>query len=52
MHLRYEKEIAALLGVPPEVRQGVLLPTAYYKGETFKPAPREPIENVLHVDRW
>jgi nitroreductase len=52
LHLAYEKEVAELLGIPPEVRQGVLLPTAYYTGETFKPAPREPVEKVLHVDRW
>lgn len=52
LHLRYEKEIAALLGIPPHVRQGVLLPTAYYTGETFKPAKREPLDQVLHLDRW
>ncbi len=52
LHLRYEKEIAELLGIPPEVRQGVLLPTAYYTGETFKPARREPLERVVHLDRW
>jgi nitroreductase len=52
LHLAYEKEVAELLGIPPHVRQGVLLPTAYYTGETFKPAPREPVANVLHVDRW
>jgi nitroreductase len=52
LHLAYEKEVAELLGIPPEVRQGVLLPTAYFTGETFKPAPREPLEKVLHVDSW
>jgi nitroreductase len=52
LHLRYEKEISELLGIPPHVRQGVLLPTAYYTGETFKPAPREPLDTVLHLDRW
>lgn len=52
LHLTYEKEISELLGIPPEVRQGVLLPTAYYTGDTFKPAPREPLDTVLHVDRW
>lgn len=52
LHLRYEKEIAALLGIPAHVRQGVLLPTAYYTGETFKPARREPLDDVLHLDRW
>jgi len=52
LHLAYEREVSELLGIPPEVRQGVLLPTAYYTGETFKPAPREPVEKVLHLDRW
>jgi nitroreductase len=52
LHLAYEREISELLGIPPAVRQGVLLPTAYYTGETFKPAPREPVEKVLHIDRW
>jgi nitroreductase len=52
LHLTYEKEIAELLGIPPEVRQGVLLPVAHYTGETFKPAPRQPLDEVLHVDGW
>ncbi len=52
LHLQYEKEIAQLLGIPPNIRQGVLLPTAYFTGETFKPAHREPLETVLHVDGW
>ncbi len=52
LHLAYEKEISALLGIPPNVRQGVLLPTAYFTGETFKPAKREPLGSVLHLDAW
>ncbi len=52
LHLVYEKEVAELLGIPPRVRQGVLLPTAYFKGETFRPAHREPLDTVLHVDHW
>ncbi len=52
LHLQYEREVSQLLGIPAHVRQGVLLPTAYYTGETFRPAPREPLESVLHVDRW
>jgi nitroreductase len=52
LHLRYEREVGELLGIPPHVRQGVLLPTAYYTGETFRPASREPLETVLHLDRW
>lgn len=52
LHLSFEREIAELLGIPPDVRQGVLLPTAYYTGETFRPAPREPLDQVVHLDRW
>ncbi|MDQ4116635.1 MAG: nitroreductase family protein [Actinomycetota bacterium] len=52
LHLRYEKEISALLGVPDGVRQGVLLPVAWTKGTDFKPAPRQPLDEVLHVDGW
>lgn len=52
LHLSYEREIAELLDVPHGVHQGVLIPTAYYTGQTFRPAPREPLEAVLHVDRW
>jgi nitroreductase len=40
LHLAYESEIAELLGIPAGVRQGVLIPTAYHTGETFRPAPR------------
>jgi nitroreductase len=52
LHLRYEKEIAELLGIPDDVRQGVLLPTAYSLGTDFRPARRQPLDEVLHVDGW
>lgn len=52
LHLQFEKEISELLGVPDDVRQGVLLPVAYYTGETFRPAKRQPLDEVLHVDTW
>ncbi len=52
LHLAYEREVAELLGLPDDVRQGALVPTAYYTGETFRPAPRQPLEEILHVDGW
>lgn len=52
LHLTYEQEVAALLGIPPEVRQGALIPTAYSVGTDFKPAARQPLDEVLHVDAW
>ncbi|WP_153533309.1 nitroreductase family protein [Actinomadura macrotermitis] len=52
LHLMYEQEAAELLGLPDDVRQAALVPTAYYTGETFKPAARQPLDEVLHIDRW
>lgn len=52
LHLAYEREIAELLGIPPTVHQGVLLPVAYTVGTDFRPAHRAPLEGLLHIDRW
>lgn len=52
LHLTYEREVAELLGIPPTVHQGVLLPVAYTKGTDFKPAGRRPLDEVLHIDGW
>ena len=52
LHLAYEKEAAEILGLPDYVRQGVLIPTAYYTGQTFRPAPRRPLDEVLHLNHW
>ncbi|MFB6720067.1 nitroreductase family protein [Kribbella sp. NPDC056345] len=52
LHMVYEKEIQELLGLPEEVRQSVLLPTAYYTGDTFKPAPRQSLDEVIHIDTF
>ncbi|MFI5732316.1 nitroreductase family protein [Kribbella sp. NPDC051587] len=52
LHMVYEKEIQELLGLPEEIRQSVLLPTAYYTGDTFKPAPRQSLDDVIHIDTF
>jgi nitroreductase len=52
LHLRYEKEISELLRIPPDIRHGALIPTAYYTGDTFKAARRQPLDDVLHVNTW
>ncbi|CNE32335.1 oxidoreductase [Mycobacterium tuberculosis] len=52
LHLVYEREVAEILGLPEDVRQGALIPTAYYTGDTFRPAARVPLDEVLHLDRW
>ena len=50
LHLAHEKEVAELLGLPDNVRQGVLIPTAYYTGETFRPGPRGSLP--VHENHW
>ena len=50
--LAREPQLAEILGLPETVRHGVLIPTAYYTGETFKPAKRQPLDDVLHLDTW
>jgi nitroreductase len=52
VHLAYEREVADVLGLPDNVRQGALIPTAHTLGTEFRPARRRALEEVLHVDRW
>jgi nitroreductase len=52
LHLTYEREVADVLGLPADVRQGVLLPVAYTKGTDFKPGPRADLDAVVHVNGW
>jgi nitroreductase len=52
VHLDAESEVAELLGLPPGVRQGGLLPVAYTNRTRFRPGPRRPLEEVLHIDGW
>jgi nitroreductase len=52
LHLRYEQEAAALLGMPETLTQAVLLPVAYYTGDDFKPARREPLAELISWNGW
>ncbi len=53
VHLFFEQEAAAVLGIPYEkITQAALIPVAYSKGTDFKPAAREPLDTVLHWDGW
>jgi nitroreductase len=52
-HLRHEREAAELLGIPYEsVMQAALIPVAYTLGTDFKPAARNPLDTMVHWDRW
>jgi len=48
----YEKEAAALLGIPDHITQAALLPVAYYTGTDFKPAKRLPARERTYWDTW
>jgi nitroreductase len=52
LHLGYEAEVASLLGIPDTIRQGALIPVAHPIGTSFRPAPRTPLDDVLHIDAW
>jgi nitroreductase len=52
LHLRYEQEVAELLGIPAHIRQAALLPVAYYTGDGFKPAKRIPARERTYWNGW
>ena len=53
MHLVYEREAAALLGIPFErCAQAGLIPVAYTKGTDFQPASRGALDGIVHWDTW
>ncbi len=52
LHLNYEAEVSALLGIPEGVTQGALLPVAYFTGGDFKPAKRLPGRERTYWDGW
>jgi len=52
IHIHYEREVAAILGIPADVTQAALLPVAYYTGEGFKPARRVPARERTYWNDW
>ena len=53
LHLLHEREIGNLLGIPDSYVQGCLLPVGRLRpGQTFRPAPRRPIEEVACLDQF
>jgi nitroreductase len=52
-HLRHERAAAEILGIPyDKVTQAALIPVAYTIGTDFRPAPRKPLDTMVHWDRW
>ncbi|MBX9605455.1 MAG: nitroreductase family protein [Gammaproteobacteria bacterium] len=52
LHLMFEAEVAKLLGIPDNITQTALFPVAYYTGDDFKPATRQPSARFVHWDSW
>lgn len=52
LHLAYEREAAALLGIPDSVSQVGLVPVAYTTGGSFKPGPRQAFDEFVCWERW
>lgn len=53
LHLKYEREVAEVLGIPYErCTQTALLPVACYTGTSFQPAERIPVDSIVHWDTW
>jgi len=52
LHLAFEREAAAVLGIPDTVTQAALIPVAYTIGTDFKPARRRPIEEITYWNAW
>jgi nitroreductase len=52
LHLKYEKETSALLGIPDTFTQAALLPVAYFTGDDFQPAKRLPAAELTSWNTW
>lgn len=52
MHLAFEEESRALLGLPEDVVQMALLPVAYTLGTEFRPTTRPAPETITHWNGW
>ena len=53
VHLRHERRAAEVLGIPYDsYTQGGLFPIAYTIGTDFRPAPRRPLGEIIHWERW
>lgn len=50
-HLLYEKEVEAILGLPPGVHSYAILPIGYPMGR-FGPVGRAPLAEIVYQDHW
>ena len=52
LHIRYEREIGALLGIPETMTQAALIPVAHSTGGDFHVARRVPARERTYWDAW
>ncbi len=52
LHLSYEAECNAILGIPDDVTTAALLPVAFFTGETFRKADRVPPADLTYWESW
>ena len=52
LHLQFEKEVSALLGIPADYTQAALLPVAWLKGGDLKSAKRLPARELTGWNAW
>ena len=53
LHLKYEREVSELLGIPFErYSQAALITVGYHTGGEFKAAERIPLDQIVHWDTW
>jgi nitroreductase len=53
LHLMHERKVAEIIGIPYEaITQVALIPVGWTKGTDFKEAPRKPMHDIVHFDRW
>jgi len=51
IHCCFEEELKQKLGIPDEMEVSALLPLGYPQ-DHFGPTKRQPVETVIHWDRW
>ncbi len=51
IHMFFEDEVKAILGMPPEVQTFALMPIGYPRGK-FGPIKRRPINEIAYLDRY
>jgi len=51
IHMFYEDEVKAILGLPPEVQTYALMPIGYPRGK-FGPIKRRPVSEVAYLDNY